>query len=734
MNVFWTVDAAWWKLLVSALALAGILVFAWRHVRRERAALRRGALVVEILRVLGVAALLLTLLKLERIRILPRTLKPEVLVLCDASDSMSTRDVAGGPTGAVSRASWLAEQKARKFWTPLEQRYAVRVEEICAPPTNAAAAAEAGTDLNAVLDRVAQENSAVRAVLLLSDGDWNAGVPPVTAATRLRLKQMPVFAVPAGSDQFLPDLELQSVSAQAYGLMEEQITLPFTIQSHLPREVNTTLTLEGPGGAVLTRKPVTLPPMAQTQGSLVLVPREEGEQTYTVRLPVESDETRDDNNTRSFRIVLRREILRVLLIESTPRWEYRYLRNALMRDRGADVRTLLLHPGMEVGGGRNYVSAFPGTRDELSKYDVVFIGDVGLGAGGLNEEQARQLKGLVEQQASGLVFLPGPENHQQSLVSSPLGDLLPVVLDTAGPRIGGFGMESRLALTVRGRDHLLTMLANSPAENDLIWRSLPGFYWHAPVLRAKPGTEVLAVHANARNQYGHLPLLVTRTCGNGRSLYMATDSAWRWRRGVEDTFHYRFWGQVIRWMAHQRHLAHAEGLRFFYTPESPNAGERVFFHATLFDAAGQPLQRGTARVRIATPGGREDSIELAPEAGGWGVFTGAYVPAEGGLHKVEVVCEETGRRVSTKLNVHQPRREQTGRPARPEVLREIADVTLGETGAMGQLDELVKKISLLPERQPEQQIFRLWCHPLWFMFAVVLLGLHWMGRKLIGRI
>ena len=43
--------------------------------------------------------------------------------------------------------------------------------------------------------------------------------------------------------------------------------------------------------------------------------------------------------------------------------------------------------------------------------------------------------------------------------------------------------------------------------------------------------------------------------------------AWRWRRGVEDTYHYRFWGQVVRWMAHQRHLAHKEGIRFFYNPE-----------------------------------------------------------------------------------------------------------------------------------------------------------------------
>jgi len=59
------------------------------------------------------------------------------------------------------------------------------------------------------------------------------------------------------------------------------------------------LALEGRAAWCSRGKPVVLPPMAQTQGSLVLVPREEGEQNLTpVRLPTEPDETRSDNNAR----------------------------------------------------------------------------------------------------------------------------------------------------------------------------------------------------------------------------------------------------------------------------------------------------------------------------------------------------------------------------------------------------------------------------------------------------
>ena len=92
------------------------------------------------------------------------------------------------------------------------------------------------------------------------------------------------------------------------------------------------------------------------------------------------------------------------------------------------------------------------------------------------------------------------------------------------------------------------------------------------------------MHSALRNQWGRMPLLVTRTAGNGKVLFLGTDSAWRWRRGVEDKFHYRFWGQVVRWMAHQRHLSGKEGIRLSYSPETPEAGDTVFLQSTVLDA------------------------------------------------------------------------------------------------------------------------------------------------------
>ena len=97
--------------------------------------------------------------------------------------------------------------------------------------------------------------------------------------------------------------------------------------------------------------------------------------------------------------------------------------------------------------------------------------------------------------------------------------------------------------------------------------------------QTRPGSEVLAVHSNYVTEWGKMPILAIRHVGAGKSLYFGSDSAWRWRRGVEDKYHYRFWSQVVRWMAHGRYLAEKEGIKLIPSPEKPRLGEKYFSDA-----------------------------------------------------------------------------------------------------------------------------------------------------------
>lgn len=690
---------------------------------------------LEALRFVLITLLAVTLLKPELVREIQRSDSPEVAVLCDGSSSMLTRDIVLS-NEVVSRVVWLEQKKQAQFWKSLQSKAKVIVQDIALPsaPTNSAQVlARDGTDLNRALETALQREKNLRAVLLLSDGDWNLGRSPVSAATRFREQNIPIFSVAVGRETPLPDLDLESVSAPAYGLFGEQISIPFRIRSFLPREVRTKLVLLNERREE-TSKEIVIPAMGELEDAILWSPRAVGSVALTLRLPVEADETLPENNEQTFRINVRVDTLKVLVVDSLPRWEYRYLRNALARDPGVEMNCILFHPGMGPGSGRHYLASFPETKEAISRYDVIFLGDIGIGQDELTERDAELIKGLVEQQGSGLILLPGRRSRELTFLNSPLKDLLPVQFDQSKPEGIDLQNESTLVLSSSGRRHLLTRFDSDEDKNDELWKLLPGFFWSAAVEKSRPGSEVIAVHSSLRNSWGRMPLLVSRSAGNGKVLFMGTDSAWRWRRGVEDKYHYRFWSQVVRWMAHQRHLSEQQGIRLTYSPEVPRAGETVFLQATVLDAAGFPIESGSVSGKLAAPAGRVERLEFVPAEGGWGVFNASFVPQEGGTYQLNVGSEEHSRHLQSDLVVVQPKLEKQGQPVNGQLLRELARITQGSSVSFDSLDDVVRQIALLPEPKPLELRTRLWSSPWWGGLLLALLGIYWTGRKLAGMV
>jgi hypothetical protein len=716
---------------VVAPALALWLFAGWQGFAQWNRAGRAATVArLEALRFLLVTLLGLTLLRPEYVERQERTTQPEIAVLLDASDSMKTRDLLL-TNRAASRAQWLDVQRQRQFWLPLAQKAKVVVQDFAAPATNASALN--GTDLDGALSGALQQFKNLKAVLLLTDGDWNTGKTPLGTATRYREEGIPIFTVAVGRETTMPDLILENVSMAAYGLLGEDMAVPFKVTSHLAREVKTTVSLYDAQG-VAAKRNITIPPNGEVEDAILWTPRAPGETAATIKVPVEPEESIAENNEKSFHISIREEKLKVLVVDSLPRWEYRYLRNALARDPGIEMHCLLFHPEIGVGDGPNYIREFPKTKEALSPYDVVFLGDVGIGQNELTDQDAELVKGLVEQQASGLVFVPGRRGREATIPKSPLADLFPVVLDDSKPEGVGLQNEAQLVLTSAGKRHWLTRFDSDEERNDQIWKQLPGFFWSAAVEKTRPGSEVLAVHSALRNDFGREPLLVTRSAGAGKVLFLGTDSAWRWRRGVEDKYHYRFWGQVVRWMAHQRHLSEKDGVRLSYSPESPQAGDTVYLQAAVMDEAGFPIESGSVTGKITSPDGRLERLEFTPLEGGWGVFKSSFAALSSGKYRIAVDCDAHGRHLVTDLQVTPPILEKLGQPVNAQILREISALSRGASYSVDDFDKVIQQISLLPEPQAVEKRVRLWDHPWWGGGILLLLTAYWIGRKLAGLV
>ncbi len=722
-----------WIGIIALILIGALAVVSWKRSPHPR----RTAL-LECLRFFSALVVVLLLWQPEWLTTIHPDSKPKIAILWDDSKSMTTIDATLPPVLAeksevVSRADWVKKALTSDLWKPLEANGANMVSSNpFATPSASSPSALSGTDLEAPLSDLLEKETNLRAVVLLSDGDYNLGQPPVAAAQKMRLRGVPLFPIPVGSHVRLPDLDVLSVSAPTYGIVGENVQIPFTIRSSLDRQVRTIVRLRDESGHERT-KDIVIPPNAETYDSVLWRLEKEGSSTLELSIPIADGELVANNNSRKFNISGKPEKIRVLVIETLPRWEYRFLRNALSRDPGVELSCLLMQPELGAGEGKDYIKEFPSKIEELAKFDVIFIGDVGVAPGQLTKEQCTLIRGLVENQASGVVFLPGSQGNQFTLLDTDLSDLMPVILDDTHKNGMPESIPSPLNLTTEGRTSLLTMLGNNEEENPEIWRRLPGFYWHAPVIKAKGGTEVLAVHGNRRGKFGPIPLLVTKAAGSGKVLFMGIDSAWRWRRGVEDLYHYRFWGQVARWMSYQRNMAAGQRVRLFFSPERPEPGATVTLNANAFDPNGAPLKEGTVSVDLTSPNGRTQRIELQKNDTAWGAFSGRFkvdLPGAWKLRAAATGAED--KPVETTILAQGVEIEKIGQPARPEVLEEMAKVSKGRIIQPAQLADLIKEITALPEPRPLENRIPLWSHWATIAALVTLLGIFWIGRKLNG--
>ena len=726
-----------WHTILLAAAVCIISLYAsfkrWRGTNGSGA----GLLASELARFAALAMICLSLLQLEWITTTRETLKPEVVILGDISDSMNTADIlpddARKSRTPITRKQWIAEKLAANFPKKLEPQFKTTTQRFSMPPSKNGKSPTDGTDISYALSGVLRKKGNVRALILLSDGSWNAGASPVGPAAELNAKRIKIFAVGVGRESWLPDLELRKVKAPAFCLSNEKVAIPFMVVNHLRRKVSTKITLQSDDGGDISKQ-IEIPPLGSVRDTIIWRPGTKKSYKLSLSVPVQEDELSQENNRTSFKIDVRDEKLKVLLIDSLPRWEYRYLRNALVRDPGIDVNTILYLPKIGIGDGKGYLRKFP-DKKLLSTFDVVFLGDVGIGQNELTKKQADMLAELVEQQGSGLVFLPGRRGRIYSLTDTKLWDLCPVVPDPSGEKGYHSGIASKMTLTGTGRSHFLMMLADTPSLNDYVWRRLPGFFWNARVLDAKPGSEVLAVHSGLKSPSGRMPLIVIAERGNGNVLFMGTDSAWRWRKGVEDKYHYRFWGQVVRWMAHKRHLAGDQGIRCFYVPESPAVGQKVTLYATLRDRSGNALD-GLAVSTVLSPknAGTARTTRLRQKKTGWGLYKGSFVPDSPGTWKAAVNCPETNSKLNFEIEVAGINRERVGAPANFKSLREIAAITRGKFFDTADFAKLIDTVKGLPKRQPLTRISRIWCQWWWGAIIILLLTFHWTMRKLRGEL
>ena len=247
---------------------------------------------------------------------------------------------------------------------------------------------------------------------------------------------------------------------------------------------------------------------------LVHRPKTTGERTFILEVDPQPRELQTENNRIERAVTVRKEKLKVLLVDSEPRYEFRYLKNYLEREETIDLSVVLLSSDPEYSEqDRSALPTFPAAKDELFAYDVVIFGDADPSF--LSQSQMQNLAEFVTEKGGGILFIAGELFNPLAYRGTPLETLLPIELAEArNPTAVGNAITSfRPELTVEGRSSPIFRFGEDEAASAQIWQDLPELYWYLEAPRKKPAALVLAEHPTVdrhRRQAAADPLPVRR--------------------------------------------------------------------------------------------------------------------------------------------------------------------------------------------------------------------------------
>jgi hypothetical protein len=437
--------------------------------------------------------------------------------------------------------------------------------------------------------------------------------------------------------------------------------------------------------------------------------------------------------------------IKVLYIEDPPRWEFRFLRWGLIRDRNMEAQTFLTSADPQFVQDHSPsvepLATVPRTREELFEYHVIILGDVDPYDRELGEERLELIREFVEEGGGGLLVVAGQRHMPRSYVGTPLEALLPVEVDAEDLGLFSVGraIETPFTpeLTLDGRQNPLMRLENDLEENDRMWGRLAGFYWLYRPRAVKPLAQVLAQHPDLKTQKQQpVPVFAVQQVGAGLTFYSGTDEVWRWRAGVGDRYTYRFWGQVIRYLSTGRLL---RSKRFAITTDRAvyDLGDPIEIRAEVNDRSLRPSEEETQDVFLEGPSGEVHRVTLTQPPRAKGQYKGRAVADRVGPYRLWIAAGPTPERPNPGdelavrvFQVQVPEIEKADPKMDERLLTRMATATGGRYFPLAELAKLPGSVDAVYEVKDVRVAERtLWDRWEVLVALVAVLGVEWYLRK-----
>ncbi len=731
------------------------------------------------LRLLALVALVWMLLQPIFSRKVDRKLEQEVVVVLDESASMNLVD----PGETFTRYDIAAEAINKSgLFEELQGKVRVRLmraaRKALGQEEEAAEGWDQATDLanamTTVLEQVPPDNLA--GLVMMTDGRHNRPGRVEDVARRFGILDAPIGVVGIGSEESPRDAAILEVRSPDAIYLGDRLRVAAVVKFDGYRGRRAKVLLKK-GEEIIQEKIIPIPQdHHREEVRFNDVPEVDGINAYSVELENLGEEYFDQNNRWQFETAITDARTNVLIVDSHPRWEFRYLRNLFYgRDKSIHLQYVLLEPDTILGQtvspvpasaarkfGDAQATELPISEEEWRKFDVIIIGDVP--SESIDENTWDIIRGCVTERAAFLVAIAGPRHMPHGIESETARDLLPINY-TPGSRtfFGSKEKPFRLVLTAQGRNHPVTAQSDSRLENERLWGEFPDFRWRLPVEGVKEGADVLVVAssedsegtavsdlddlssalsrlAQRKDREAKNAILVSQQVGNGKVAMMLTDRTWRLREGVGDIYHHRFWGQLVRWGAGPNLRSGTSSVRLGTDNLSYTGDDRIQITARLLDIEKNPVRDESLKAEVWRDGEKLTTVQMSYLEGSPGLHGAQAGPFSGsGDYQIKLVGKKaaelleadgeggvsTAFRVVGAMSPVELSETTLNRP----LLDTLADLSGGRVVAPEDAQQLAGLFLTGEETREELRETRLWDH--WILLALfcALLTSEWGIRR-----
>ncbi|MGE5199447.1 MAG: FixH family protein, partial [Rhodospirillaceae bacterium] len=693
---------------------------------------------------LRLSALAVFLFALLRPVLVVRTVEPErnvLAVLVDGSRSMDIADLDARPRSAFVRDT-LGPSGALR--AALARRFAIRDFAFASTARRVpgpAAMEFTGTRsyIGRSLQRTAEELAGlpVSGIVLVTDGADTSREPMADSIRALKAAGVPVFAVGLGREALDRDVQIGRVDPPATVLKGATLVAEVVISQTGYAGRTVPLVVEDEGRVVASQD-VTLPPDGEPSTVRVrFTLAEPGPRVVSFRVGAQDGEQVTQNNARQALITVQDRRERVLYVEGQPRFEMKFLRQAVAGDANLQLVTLQRTADrkflrLDIDAPEDLAGGFPKTRDELFAYRGLILGSIEATA--FTADQQRMIADFVNQRGGGLLALGGRRAFAEGgYAGTAVADVLPVQLDDA-KAAADFVEEIKVSPTRLGQTHVATQIASTEQLSADRWASLPALTTVNPVHRVKPGGAVLLEGRGASSPEPQVVLAYQRY-GAGKVLAMPVQDLWMWRMHasvpLEDVTHETLCRRLLRWLVD----GVPDRVAAAVNRDRVEAGDTVTVTANVRDGGFLGLNDATVTASVTGPTGDRRDVPMSFVVDRDGEYRATFAADRDGLYQVDVTATRAGEAVGTDtafVRAAPDDGEYFDAAMRATLLKRLAEDTGGRFYTASTADSLADDITYLGRGVTVVQERDLWDMPIVLALLVGLVGGEWFLRRRVG--